>query len=85
MGDMKAQVVVAKFEITTQYVARIYLDLWGMRYGNIKHLRFKLPPLELQKSFAAFVHDIDKPKFKIQQSIDQLQLLFDSLMQKYFG
>lgn len=34
MGDMKEQVAVAKFEITTRYVAKIYLDLWGMRHGN---------------------------------------------------
>jgi hypothetical protein len=34
MGDMKAQVVVAKFEITTQYVAKIYLDLWGINHAT---------------------------------------------------
>ena len=44
-----------------------------------------LPPLELQLQFAAFVAQIDKSKSAIQKSLDETQLLFDSLMQKYFG
>lgn len=44
-----------------------------------------LPPLELQQQFAAFVEQTDKSKFVIQQALDKAQLLFDSLMQKYFG
>lgn len=44
-----------------------------------------LPPLELQLQFAAFVAQIDKSKSVIQKSLDETQLLFDSLMQEYFG
>lgn len=44
-----------------------------------------LPPLELQNQFADFVKQVDKSKFEIQKSLDKLQLLFDSLMQEYFG
>lgn len=44
-----------------------------------------LPPLELQKQFLQFVQQTDKLKSTTQQSIDELQTLFDSLMQKYFG
>ena len=44
-----------------------------------------LPPLELQEQFADFVEQIDKSKAIIQKSLDEAQLLFDSLMQKYFG
>ena len=44
-----------------------------------------VPPLELQKEFIAFVEQTDKSKFVIQQALDKAQLLFDSLMQKYFG
>lgn len=43
------------------------------------------PPLELQNQFADFVTSIDKSKSKIQKSLEETQLLFDSLMQKYFG
>ena len=44
-----------------------------------------LPPMALQQQFAAFVEQTDKSKFVIQQALDKAQLLFDSLMQKYFG
>jgi type I restriction enzyme S subunit len=43
------------------------------------------PSLELQNQFADFVKQVDKSKFEIQKSIDETQMLFDSLMQKYFG
>lgn len=44
-----------------------------------------LPPIDLQNQFAIFVEQVDKLKSTTQQSINELQLLFDSLMQKYFG
>lgn len=44
-----------------------------------------LPPLELQEQFAAFVEQTDKSKFVVQKALDEAQLLFDSLMQEYFG
>ena len=43
------------------------------------------PPLKLQKEFAAFVTQVDKSKVAVQKALDEAQLLFDSLMQKYFG
>lgn len=43
------------------------------------------PPIEVQKSYYAFVEQTDKSKLSIQQSIDQLETLKKSLMQKYFG
>lgn len=48
-------------------------------------LRFPLPPLELQEQFADFVHQTDKSKLAVQKALDETQLLFDSLMQQYFG
>lgn len=50
-----------------------------------RSLAIEMPPLELQEQFAAFVEQTDKSKFVIQQALDKAQLLFDSLMQKYFG
>ena len=44
-----------------------------------------LPPLELQKQFLQFVKQTDKSKLTIQQSLDKLETLKKSLMQKYFG
>lgn len=34
---------------------------------------------------AMYVKDLEKTKSKIQKSLEETQLLFDSLMQKYFG
>ena len=43
------------------------------------------PPIEVQNKFYAFVAEVDKSKVAMQKSLDETQLLFDSLMQKYFG
>lgn len=45
----------------------------------------RLPNIQTQKEFATFVEQIDKSKFVVQKALDEAQLLFDSLMQKYFG
>lgn len=44
-----------------------------------------IPPMKLQREFIAFVSQLDKLKAAIQKSLDEAQLLFNSLMQKYFG
>lgn len=51
----------------------------------IREYKLILPPTELQQQFAAFVEQTDKSKVAIQKALDKAQLLFDSLMQKYFG
>lgn len=44
-----------------------------------------IPPKKLQDQFASFVKQTDKSKVAVQKALDEAQLLFDSLMQKYFG
>ena len=44
-----------------------------------------IPPIELQNEFAAFVQQVDKSKVVVKKALDETQLLFDSLMQQYFG
>ena len=51
----------------------------------VKNTYIKVPPMELQEQFAAFVEQTDKLKLAIQQSLDKLELLKKSLMQEYFG
>lgn len=53
--------------------------------GFIRQLPLVCPPLALQQRFAAFVEQVDKSKVAVQKALDEAQLLFDSLMQKYFG
>ena len=51
----------------------------------LKQLEVQLPPMELQNKFADFVYQVDKSKVAVKKALDQAQLLFDSLMQQYFG
>ncbi len=53
--------------------------------SKINSTEIYVPSIELQNQFAAFVKQTDKSKFAIQKSIDELQTLYDSLMQEYFG
>ena len=52
--------------------------------STMNKIRILLAPIEMQEQFAAFVEQIDKSKVAVQKSLDEMQLLFDSLMQKYF-
>ena len=52
---------------------------------DVKQFKVPIPPIELQNQFAAFVEQTDKSKVAVQKALDEAQLLFDSLMQKYFG
>ncbi len=56
-----------------------------LNLGIVRKLRMPVPPLELQDKFVCFVAQIDKSKIAVQKSLDETQLLFDSLMQQYFG
>ncbi len=53
--------------------------------GDIKAFKMIMPPLELQKQFSDFIKQVDEIKFIIQKSLDETQILFNCLMQKYFG
>ena len=57
-------------------------DLVLSAMAQIKMYR---PPIKLQQQFAAFVAQTNKSKAAIQKSLDETQLLFESLMQEYFG
>ena len=53
--------------------------------GKIAKLKGFVPPIELQNDFLAFVRQVDKSKVAVQAALNEAQLLFDSLMQEYFG
>jgi len=61
--------------------------------GTIKHIYItkvdkmlvKIPDIIAQKEFISFVEQVDKSKVAVQKALDEAQLLFDSLMQEYFG
>lgn len=57
----------------------------GLNFNSITSLRIMIPPISVQKEFISFVHQVDKSKVVVQKALDDAQILFDSLMQKYFG
>ena len=44
-----------------------------------------LPPINKQREYYQFIKEVNKSKVEVQKALDKAQLLFDSLMQKYFG
>ena len=57
----------------------------NLHLGEIKKAMVLMPPKEKQNKFAAFVSQVDKSKLSIQQSLEKLETLKQSLMQQYFG
>ena len=52
---------------------------------KMKMLDVTVPPIELQEQFVDIIHQVDKSKVAVQKALDETQMLFDSLMQEYFG
>ena len=62
----------------------------GVTADNIDFKSFQqreiiIPPIDLQIEFEEFCKQVDKSRYAIQKSLNETQLLFDSLMQKIFG
>ena len=55
-----------------------------LNLSEIRKIMIPVPNIETQNTFADFVHQVDKSKVAVQAALDKAQLLFDSLMQKYF-
>ena len=53
--------------------------------ASVKAYNIKLPPINKQAEFAAFVAEVDKSKLAVKQSLEKLETLKKSLMQQYFG
>jgi type I restriction enzyme S subunit len=71
-----------------QYFLRCAKQTTGIASINMKQLTalpVLLPTMKLQKAYVIFVAQVNKTKSAIQKSLEETQLLFDSLMQTYFG
>ena len=51
----------------------------------LKDIDVLIPPRELQEQYSIFVNQVDKSKVAVQKALDETQMLFDSLLQEYFG
>ena len=75
-----------KDRITTDYLSIAS----GTTFAELKIFALKKckvfdVPIDLQNQFAAFVEQTEKIKAEVQKSLDELETLKKSLMQKYFG
>jgi len=57
----------------------------AIKNSDVLNYCVPLPSEEQQRNFSNFVTQVDKSKFAVQKSLEKTQLLFDSLMQEYFG
>ena len=95
-ADLNIMGVTSNGSFVPEYLMAFFdmIDLGALDNGSsvpqinnkdIAPLRICVPPMDLQIEFAAFVSQIDKSKVVVQKALDEAQLLFDSLMQLYFG
>lgn len=59
-------------------------DLKKITQKPFMQMEFIFPPLELQNQYSSFAEKTGKAKAVIQKSIDEMQVLNKSLIQKYF-
>ena len=57
----------------------------GLSVKNLQEIQIISVPIDEQNKFADFIKQVDKSKVAVQAALDKTQLLFDSLMQEYFG
>ena len=80
-----------EYALSTEEFKRKYMGkssgstVTGIRVRLLEQLTIPVPPHDLQKQFADFVTQVDKSKVVVQEALNKAQLLFDSLMQQYFG
>ena len=74
-----------KYAIDTMDIKSSGTSQAQLTVPDFKKEKIIIPPMRLQNQFVMFVDQIDKSKSAIQKSLDETQLLFDSLMQEYFG
>ena len=82
---------IFKFTQTEKYKAWIKNKQRIVAQPNInakeygEELLIPIPPIELQNKFTEFVNQTDKQKFEIQNSLNKMKALYETLMNKYFG
>ena len=60
-------------------------DLKKITQKPFMQMHYPMPSMQAQMQYIDFSNQVDKSKVVVQKALDEAQLLFDSLMQKYFG
>ena len=77
-----------KTSVAKEYISSITkkaVNQASITISDLKKMNIPAPSIEKQNEFDRFVAQVDKSKSAVQKALDKAQLLFDSLMQKYFG
>ena len=61
------------------------IDKRQLNKNHIEDFPIICPPEDMVDEYVAFSDQVDKLKVEVQKSLDELQTLFNSLMQQYFG
>lgn len=78
MWSIKSQEQYLLSKVQTMLTSHIPMDI-------LLELKVHKATLDEQMEFVKFAGQVDKSKAAVQKSLDETQVLFDSLMQKYFG
>ena len=87
MDIADSRYLLTMFTVSKNYLCSdVNQQLKGiLNKSSLSSKQFPLPPLALQQEFASFAAEIDKSRFIVQQQIEKLQTLYDSLAQEYFS
>lgn len=61
------------------------IDKRQLNKEHIEEFPIIYPPSEMIDNYIEFVEQVNKSKVAVQKALDETQMLFDSLMQKYFA
>ncbi len=75
---------VLKMDSMRQKMAGRGANIQNLNQQILETLEIPVPPIELQKQFAAFVHQVDKLKLTAKESLKKLEIMQKALMQQYF-
>ena len=76
---------VLKSESTRSKMTGRGANIQNLNQQILATLNVPIPPMECQQKFADIVVKCDRAKLSIQKSLEQMETLKKSLMQKYFG
>ena len=79
-GTILSSNVQEQIERKVKGIAQKTLNL-----SEIKTIAIPLPPLAIQREFAAFVEKVDKLRLNARETVAKMDMLYRSKLQEYFG
>ncbi|WP_352398975.1 hypothetical protein [[Clostridium] aminophilum] len=83
-NDYTLSANVVLVQPNTELVSAYYLK-YAFGIQKVRTIEVMNPDIEIQRGFESFAKQVDKSKVAVQKALDEMQTLFDSLMQEYFG